>query len=145
VKKSFLTLLLLFAACHPGLAEDTSFRHVSVPNAKGKQARAVLTFSDSHKAIEVSSLKRDPVTIPYDQIDKFSYEFTNRYHLAPSGLLTRSKSHWLAIDYQDAGVPQTFILRMEKRDYLRILDAVKAHTGKDPDILGNANKVGRKY
>jgi hypothetical protein len=29
---------------------------------------------------------------------------------------------------------------MEKRDYIRILDAVKAHTGKDPEILGNANK-----
>jgi hypothetical protein len=29
---------------------------------------------------------------------------------------------------------------MDKHDYLRILEAVKAHTGKDADVLGNANK-----
>jgi len=29
---------------------------------------------------------------------------------------------------------------MDKHDYLRILEAVKTHTGKDADVLGNANK-----
>jgi hypothetical protein len=37
-------------------------------------------------------------------------------------------------------VPRTFVLRMDKHDYLRILDAVKTHTGKDAEILGNADK-----
>jgi hypothetical protein len=126
--------------CTVALAEDAVFRHVSVPNAKGGQANAVLTFSDSHKAVEVTSAKRESVAIPYDQIDKCSYEFTKKHHLASIGLLTRSKSHWLEIDYHEGDLPKTFVLRMEKRDYIRILDAVKAHTGKDTEILGNANK-----
>jgi hypothetical protein len=29
---------------------------------------------------------------------------------------------------------------MDKHDYIRILEALKAHTGIDADILGNANK-----
>ena len=112
-----------------------------MPDAKGNQTKAVLTFSDSRKAVEVSSVKRDLATaIPYDRIDKFSYEYTKKHHLAPSGLLTRSKSHWLEIDYHEEDVTKTLVLRMEKRDYIRILDAVKVHTGKDTEILGNANK-----
>jgi hypothetical protein len=122
------------------LAEDSSFRNVKMPDVKGRQVKAVLTFSDSHHAIEVRGAKGDFVSIPYDQIDKCSYEFTKHHHLAPSGLLTRSKSHWLEVDYRESNTPKTFVLRMEKRDYIRILDAVKAHTGKDPEILGNANK-----
>jgi hypothetical protein len=141
VKNIVLQLTLLFVViCSLALAEDASFRHVSVPDAKGRQAKAVLTFSDSHKAVEVTSAKRDAVTIPYGKIDNFSYEFTKKHHLASVGLLTRSKSHWLEIDYHDADLPKTFVLRMEKRDYISILDAIKAHTGKDAEILGNANK-----
>ena len=138
--KNILAFSLLFIACHFALAEETSFRNVRVPDAKGRQVKAVLTFSDSHKALEVNSAGQNFVAIPYDRIDKVSYEYTKKHHLAPSGLLTRSKSHWLEIDYHDADVPKTLVLRMEKDDYIRILDAVKAHTGKDAEILGNVNK-----
>jgi hypothetical protein len=93
-----------------------------------------------HKAVELHSAKGDLVSIPYDQIDKCSYEYTKHHHLAPTGLLTRSKSHWLEIDYHEADIPRTFMLHMEKRDYIRILDAMKSHTGKDVEIVGNANK-----
>lgn len=144
IVKKISLILALFAATHFSLAEETSFRGVEVPDAKGKQAKAVLTFSDSHKAVEVRSAKRDAVIIPYDQIDKCSYEYTKRRHLAPTGILTPSKSHWLEIGYRDAGIPKTFLLRMENRDYLRILDALKAHTGKEAEILGNANKGSSK-
>ena len=140
MKKIVPALLLLLAAANLALAEDTSFRSIKMPDVKGRQVKAVLTFSDSHKAIEVRSAKGDSVTIPYDRIDKCSYEFTKRHHLALSGLITRSQSHWLEIDYHEADTPKTFVLHMEKRDYIHILDAVKAHTGRDAEILGNANK-----
>ena len=55
-------------------------------------------------------------------------------------MLTKSKSHWLEIDYHDQEPTQVFVLRMDKHDYLRILDALKAHTGNDAEVLGNANK-----
>jgi 2-keto-3-deoxy-L-rhamnonate aldolase RhmA len=54
---------------------------------------------------------------------------------------TEGKSHWLEVDYhlQDAA-HKILVLQMQKRDYIRILDAVKAHTGVDVDLEGNANK-----
>ena len=149
----FLTLVLLSL----GLADETSFRRIKVPDVQGRQTNAVLTFSDEHKAIEVSTAKRRKVpataaSIPYGEIDKVSYEFTKRRRVnegtvmtAPVGIgavmmFTKSRSHWLEIDYREENLPKVFVLRMDKHDYLRILDAVNAHTGKDAEVLGNAEK-----
>lgn len=133
-------------------AEETSFRHVKVADAKGRENKAVLTFSDNDKAVEVQPAKGNAVSIPYASIEKFSYEFTKRHRVnegtvltAPIGIgavamLAKSRSHWLEIDYQDQDLPKAYVLRMDKKNYIRILDAIKAHTGKDTEILGNANK-----
>jgi len=115
-----------------GFAEETSFRRVRVPNLKGNQIKAVLTFSDQDKAIEVHPAKGATVTIPYGQIDKCDYEYTNA--------LMGDKNHWLKIDYHDQGSPEVFVLLMDKHEYLRILDALKAHTGIEAKVLGNAKK-----
>lgn len=142
--------LIVFVACL-GRTEETSFHRVTVPDTKGHQAKAVLTFSDKDKAIEVRPLKGNAVTIPYDEIYKCSYEFTKKHRVtegtvltAPIGgaivMLTKSKSHWLEINYHDQDLPKVFVLRMDKHNYLRILDAIKAHTGKDAEVLGNADK-----
>jgi hypothetical protein len=145
-------ILFLLLAASLGFADETSFTRIRVPDQNGRQAKAVLTFSDQDKAVEVHPVKRAAVTIPYSEIDKWSYEFTNRHRInegtiatAPIGvgavvMLTKSKSHWLQIDYHDEVARKTFVLRMDKRDYLKILDAVKAHTGMDAEILGNAKK-----
>ena len=141
--------LLISAVAH---ADDTSFRRVKMPDLKGRQVRAVLTFSDTRKAVEVQPAKGTSISIPYSQIDKCSYEYTQRHRVnegtiaaAPIGIgvavmLTKSKSHWLEIDYHDEERPHAFVLRMDKHEYLRILDAVKAHTGIEAEILGNAKK-----
>lgn len=135
-----------------GFAEETSFSRVEVPDSNGKQFKAVLTFSDEHKAVEVQPVKGPAVRIPYDQIDKFSYEFTKKHRVNEESvlatavgvgaimMLTTSKSHWLEIDYHEGELPKSFVLRMDKHEYIRILDAVKAHTGKDAEVLGNADK-----
>ena len=96
--------------------------------------------------------KGNTVSIPYAAIDKCSYEYTKKNRInensiatAPVGvgavvMLTKARSHWLEIDYREGEMPKTFVLRMDKHEYLRILDAVKTHTGKDAEILGNADK-----
>ena len=134
------------------IAEEASFRHVKVPDAKGRQIQAVLTFSDHNGAVEVHPDKGSNVSIPYSSIEKFSYEFTKRHRVnegtvlsAPIGIgavamLTKSRSHWLEIDYQDQDLPKAYVVRMDKKNYIRILDAIKTHTGKDTEILGNAKK-----
>lgn len=153
VPRTFLSLFLVVALfCALGRTEETSFRHVKVPDAKGKQVDAVLTFSDSRQAIEVQPAKGDKVSIAYTTLDKFSYEFSKHHRIneatiitAPIGvgavaMLTKSRSHWLEIDYQHEDLMKAYVIRMDKKNYIHILDAIKTHTGKDPEILGNANK-----
>jgi LmbE family N-acetylglucosaminyl deacetylase len=115
-----------------GLAEETSFRRVWVPNQKGQQIKAVLTFSDQDKAIEIRPAKGTTVNIPYDHIDKCEYEFTDA--------LMGAKNHWLEIHYRDQELPKVFVLLMDEHEYLHILDALKAHAGMDAEVLGNAKK-----
>jgi len=141
VRKITFTVLVLLAAASVGLADETSFRTVRMPDAKGKPRKAVLIFSDDDKAVKVRPAKGgDSVSIPYMQIDKCAYEYTTERTIT----LTEAKSHWLEIDYHDQDARKVLVLRMEKKDYLRILDAVKTHTGLDVEILGNADKRHEK-
>jgi hypothetical protein len=152
VRNVVFALLLTILTANFALGDETSFNRIKVPDAKGRESKAVLTFSDQEKAIEIRPAKRAPLNIPYSEIDKFAYEFTKQHRVnqgtiatAPVGvgavvMLTKSKSHWLEIDYHEQEMPRTYVLRMDKHDYLRILDAVKKHTGKEAEILGNADK-----
>lgn len=156
MKKIIPTVLVIFLGVTLlgvtlGSAEETSFSRVAAPDSKGRLTKAVLTFSDDHKAIEVQPVKGPAISIPYDEIYKCAYEYTKKHRIneesiftAPVGgaivMLTKSRSHWLEIDYREGEVPKSFFLRMDKHEYLRILDAVKAHTGKDAEVLGNADK-----
>jgi len=149
VKRIFLFLLL--AVCF-GYGAQTSFDRIKVPDAKGKLMNAILTFSDKTKAMVIRPIKGNVVEIPYAEIDRLAYEYTKRHRIsggsiatAPLGIgavvmLTKSKSHWLEIDYQEDNIRKTYVIHMDKRDYLRILEALKTHIGKDAEILGNANK-----
>jgi hypothetical protein len=132
VKRIIFSALVIVALAALGLAEETSFRRVHVPNPKGKEIKAVLTFSDQNKAIEIHPAKGATVTIPYGQIDKCDYEYTD----ARMG----DRNHWLKIDYHDQDARQEFVVLMDKHEYLRILDALKAHTGIEAAVLGNAKK-----
>ena len=149
MKRIFLFLLL---AVRFGYGAESSFDRIKVPDAKGKLTNATLTFSDKNKAIVLRPIKGNEITIPYAEIDRLAYEYTKHHRVSggsiatvPLGIgavvmLTKSKSHWLEIDYQEDNIRKTYVIHMDKRDYLRILEALKTHTGKDAEILGNANK-----
>lgn len=152
MKRIILLLLVTLSVIILSFAEDASFSRIDVPDSKGRQIKAVLTFSDAHQAVEVEPVKGLTVSIPYAEIYKFAYEYTKRHRVNEESIfsaaigvgavvmLTKSKSHWLEIDYREGDVPKSFVLRMDKRDYIHILDAVKDHTGKDAEVLGNADK-----
>ena len=59
-------------------------------------------------------------------------------------MLTKSKSHWLYIDYHEQNVPKSVVLRMDKSDYKKIFEAVKTHTGKEVEMLGDAKEQSKK-
>ena len=149
--------LLLAVAAQIGFAADVSFRRVQIPDLKGRQTDAVLTFSDTSRSIEVHPVKGDAVSIPYAQVEKCSYEFTRKHRVVGgivSGVLatpvtgvivflTHSRSHWLEIDYDAHDEHHFYVLRMHKKDYVHILEAVRTHVGIDAEVLGNADKRSR--
>lgn len=150
----FLTILV---AVNFSSAEETSFRGVKLADAKGKQADASLIFSDNNKNVVVRVADRDFVTIPYDQLDKFSYEYTKKHRITQGAvvmiaslgagaivMLTKSKSHWLYIDFHEQNSPKTVVLRMDKKEYKNIFEAVNAHTGKEVEFLGDAKIKTKK-
>jgi hypothetical protein len=142
----------MFALSLPAFCADPSDWHVKVPDSKGRLVKAGFALDDMKKSVRIEPLKGSAFEIPYSQIDKFNYEYTKKHRVndetiatAPLGIgavamLTKSRSHWLTIDYHEQNIPKEYVLRMEKRDYIHILDAIKAHTGMDAEVLGNADK-----
>jgi hypothetical protein len=152
MKKILCALLTSLVATNLVLAEESSFP-VKLADAKGSQADAQLVFSDSNKDVVVRESDHDLVTISYDQVDKLTYEYTKKHRITQGAIvmvaslgagaivmLTKSKSHWLYLDYHDQGSPKTVVLRLGKKDYKTILDSATTHTGKDVQMLGDAKK-----
>jgi hypothetical protein len=130
---------------------DTAFSGVKLADPKGKQTDARLVLNDTQKTLVVKVADREVVNVPYDQLDKFSYEYTKQHRITQGAvvmvaslgagaivMMTKSKSHWLYIDFHEQNVPKSVVLRMDKKEYKQIFDAVKIHTGKEVEFLGDA-------
>ena len=150
MKRIIFALVTALAMGNLSFAGNDAF-NVKLADAKGKQAEAKLLFNDDSKNLAVHVADRDLVTVPYDQLDKFSYEYTKKHRITQGAvvmvaslgagaivMLTKSKSHWLYIDYHEQNIPKTVVVRMDKGDYKKIFEAVKAHTGKEVEMLGDA-------
>ena len=157
MKRAIAICLLIFALPSLGVAEQTTFRRVKVVDARNKEADAHLVFNDTDKKMVVRVADRDFMTIPYDQLDKVSYEYTKKHRITAGALvmiaslgagavvmLTSSKSHWLYVDYHEQTVPKTLVLRMDKKEYKDIMAAYPVHTGKEVENLGKAQKKSKK-
>jgi hypothetical protein len=136
---------------------DASFHGVKVTDPKGKQTDAQLVFSDSAGKLIVRVADRDFVTVPYDKLDKFSYEYTKKHRVTQGAIvmvaslgagaivmLTKSKSHWLYIDFHEQDAAKSVVLRMDKNEYKTIMAACKTHTGKAVEDLQEAGKSKNK-
>ena len=157
MKRTSAVLLIALIVTNLSLAEETAFNGVKLADAKGKQADARLIFSDNNKNVVVRLADRNFVTIPYDQLDRFSYEYTKKHRITQGAvvmvaslgagaivMLTKSKSHWLYIDFHEQNTPKSVVLRMDKNEYQKIFEAVKAHTGKEVEFLGDAKAKQKK-
>lgn len=132
---------------------DASFHGVKVADPKGKQTDAQLIFSDSTGKLVVRVADRDFLTVPYDKVDKFSYEYTKKHRVTQGAvvmvaslgagaivMLTKSKSHWLYIDFHEQDAAKSIVLRMDKNQYKSIMEACKTHTGKTVEDLQEGGK-----
>jgi hypothetical protein len=130
---SLFLVFVIFAAI--GAQADVSFR-VKVPDLNGKEARAIMTFNDLNKRIEIHAVKHVPVIIPYANVEKCVYEYTHERTPA----IAEAKVHWLEIDYHEGDAHKQIVVRMAKSNRIKILDALKSHIGIDADLEGNADK-----
>ena len=141
-------ILLSLAAA----AEKSVFRDVQFPSSKGQLTNATLKFSDESKLVEARLSDGRVVTVMYSQIDTISYEYTKKHRLKQGlalGMLspgtgiivafTKSKNHWLEIDFYDQDKPRALVLKLDKRNYQKVCDAAKAHTGKDVAMIGKTD------
>ncbi len=58
----------------------------------------------------------------------------------------RASQHafWLYIDFHEQNIPKSVVLRMDKKEYKNIFVAVKTHTGKEVEFLGDAKDKSKK-
>jgi hypothetical protein len=153
---SFIAMILLLSVTS-SFGVETAFNGCKLADVKGKQADARLIFSDDAKSIIVRSLDRDIAKIPYESIDKVSYDYAKKHRVTQGAIvmvaslgagaivmLTKSKSHWLYIDFHEQNAPKSLVLRMDKNEYKKIFDAVKSHTGKEVEFTGEAAKQQEK-
>lgn len=151
--KVIAVVLIFLGLTHISLADETAFSGVKLADAKGKQADARLIFSDANSKLVVRVADRDVVLIPYNQLDKFSYEYTKKHRITQGAvvmvaslgagaivMLTKSNSHWLYIDFHEQNTAKSIVLRVDKNEYKKIFDAIKTHTGKDVEFVGDAKE-----
>ena len=155
--KTACAVVLFLCAINTALGDDVAFRNVKLADAKGKQADASLIFSEGNKAVVVRVADRDLANIPYDKIDRFSYEYSKKHRITQGAIvmvaslgagavvmLTKSKSHWLYVYYQEENSPRSLVLRMDKKNYKKIIDTAKAQTGKQVEFLGDVKHKKQK-
>jgi len=151
MKKLGLLTLVVAVLALPVQAEDVVYRKSKVADAKGKQVDADLVFKDSAKLLSVQVADRPLAQVPYSAIDKLTYDYAKKHRIAQGAIvmvaslgagavvmLTKSKSHWFTVDYHEDNVPKAIVLRLDKKEYQKVLVTAKSQTGKEITYLKDA-------
>ncbi|MBS1840448.1 MAG: hypothetical protein JSS69_14620 [Acidobacteria bacterium] len=124
---------------------QTSFDHAEYLKAaeaggkkKGEAAKGVVYFDAAAKTIEFREKNAGTdFSIPYGSVKSLLYERASKPRYAEGILiawpllLTKSKKHYLTIQYADgAGTGKYAILHLDKRNYQDLLAMAEAETGK---------------
>jgi hypothetical protein len=111
--------------------------HMKIPNEKKtKQIDGTFVLDPSAKAVRFVTKGKTEVEIPYGSITSLLYEraATPRYSAAvlvsPLFLFSKSKKHFLTIQYKDAeGQGQFALIRFDKKNWQAAVAAAEAQTG----------------
>jgi len=131
--------------------EDIVFRRTKLADAKGKEADANLIFRVDARLIELRVANRSVAEIPYGSVDKMSYDYTKHHRIKEGAvvmvaslgagaivMLTKSKSHYLEVDYHEGTAPSALVLRLDKKEYKEVLRTARDQTGKDIEFQKDA-------
>ena len=151
LNKTAVVILTILLAAELSAADAVSFHDTRIVDKKQTQVHADLIFNPDSRSITLRVADNNYAQIPYDAIDKFSYQFSKKHRFMegalvmvawiPAGLVvmaTKSKSHWLYIDYKQDGVPTELVVRLHKREYKRVLETAQRETGKNVENIQEA-------
>ena len=125
-------------------AQDVIFNKTKYSSVKQpKESEVALTITDSRMVIRGKKENGVSAEIPFASIDAMSYELSARHRVAEGAgvmllspgvgavlMATKTKSHWLNVEYHDATAKQEMVLRLDKSEYEKVLATLEARTGK---------------
>jgi hypothetical protein len=119
-------------------AQEVIFGKTRYSSAKHpKEANVVLTVADSKILVKGKKENAINMEIPFSSIDSMSYEVAARHRVAEGAMLgslllmtTKTKSHWLDIEYHEGDAKQLTTLRLDKSEYQQVIASLEAKTGK---------------
>jgi len=166
MKALLLGLGVLASIANITAAEPISFSKSRVlfeRDGKQQEMDVDLVFTDRDTVVVKNRKGAAVITeILYASINKMTYEFAKRRRLEEGAIImfasigvgavvmaTKSKSHWLTMEYRRDDAPQSVVLRSHKDEYRNVLSALESRTGRTAEILkdtgGKANPtVGSK-
>jgi hypothetical protein len=108
-----------------------------VDGSKGQPVQGVLRFDSTKKEVQFVDTGGTPVlSVKYDAIKGLLFEDTAKPRYAaslvvPPLVFTKSKKHYLTIDYLDtAGTPRYAIIHLDKSNSREALARAESETGK---------------
>jgi hypothetical protein len=149
LKQTMLSLTLTLALVPAGFSQDVTFSKTRYTSLKQPKESAVdLSITDSKILIKGRRVSGITTEIPYSSIDSMSYELAVRHRVSEGAMVmlvslgtgavvmaTKTKSHWLAIEYHEGDAKQSTVLRLDKSEYRNVIAALEARTGKHIAIL----------
>ncbi len=134
-----------------GLAQDVTFSKTRYSSVKlPKEADVALTVVDSKILIRGKKQNGINIEIPFSSIDSMSYERSARHRVGEGAtvmllslgagavlMATKTKSHWLDIQYHEGDAKQLTVLRLDKSEYENVISTLEARTGKHIAVLNS--------
>jgi len=142
-----MALLTVFAAESFAAERFACAEYFAATPAGQKKAEAgvkgTLIFDPSSKKVEFLNPKGTPAfSINYDTIRGMQYERTDQSRyvaavlISPAFLLTRSKKHYLTIEYNDqSGEAHSVIVRLNKRNARKAVATATAQNSKSVEQI----------
>jgi len=144
LRRTILSVTLILTLALSCEAQQTTFNKSKYSSAKqSKEVDVTLSITDSNIQIKAKKGTAIDTDIPFANIDSLSYEFAQRHRVAEGAavmvlslgagavlMATKTKSHWLAIEYHNGDTKDEAVLQLDKSEYKEIVATLEAKTGK---------------
>jgi hypothetical protein len=144
LRRTILSVTLILTLALSCEAQQTTFNKSKYSSAKqSKEVDVSLSITDSNIQIKAKKGTAIDTDIPFANIDSLSYEFAQRHRVAEGAavmvlslgagavlMATKTKSHWLAIEYHNGDTKDEAVLQLDKSEYKEIVATLEAKTGK---------------